>query len=103
MNQHLNNSLIHQRIRRLFSFASCFSLLLPIIVAAQPYTVNISVDNLTSEQREQILTNLSLHRLNDSPHLSEDYIERLYTKAYSEIEQALHIAVQIRLALQQAK
>jgi translocation and assembly module TamA len=91
MNQHLNNSLIHQRIRRLFSFASCFSLLLPIIVAAQPYTVNISVDNLTSEQREQILTNLSLHRLNDSPHLSEDYIERLYTKAYSEIEQALQV------------
>ena len=71
--------------------ALCLLSLLPSAGFAQSYTVKVSVDNLGASQLEQLESNLSLNRLKDSPYLSNDYIERLYTKGFSEIEKALRV------------
>ncbi len=79
------------RILIFFIFASCLYGALPSIVFAQSYTVNVSAEKLDTTLLEQIQANLSLNRLKDSPYLSHDYIERLYTKGVSEIEKALRV------------
>ena len=75
----------------LIRYVLVICMLFPCIAVAQKYTVDLVTDDLKKEQKNQLLNVLSVHRQRNSPYLTPDYIERLYSKGASELKKALQV------------
>jgi len=66
-------------------------LLISVAVDARTFMIELNVPELTREQKELVLENISLYRQKDSPLLSDDYVMRLYLNAKQEITTTLQV------------
>ncbi|WP_455220550.1 autotransporter assembly complex protein TamA [Kaarinaea lacus] len=67
------------------------ALLISAAVNARTFTIELNVPELTREQKQIVLENISLYRQKDSPLLTDDYVMRLYLNGKQEITTTLQV------------
>ncbi len=68
-----------------------FSLLVSAVAHARIFNIQLKIPELSGEQKNIVLENISLYRQKDSPLLSDDYVMRLYLNGKQEIITTLQV------------
>lgn len=68
-----------------------FTISIPLVSLASPYNVEVKTTDLDDEKRNQLINNLSLIKQKNSPYLTPDYINSLYEKGASELQNGLRV------------